>query len=43
VVEAESITRGAERAGLALASASARIRNLEAAGGVALLDRKSGG
>jgi DNA-binding transcriptional LysR family regulator len=39
VVEAENITRGAERAGLALASASERIRNMEASGGVVLLER----
>ena len=39
VVEAESITRGADRAGLALASASERIRGMELAGGVPLLER----
>ncbi len=39
VAEAESITRGAERAGLALASASERIRGMELAGGVPLLER----
>ena len=39
VVEAGSITGGAERAHLALASASARIKGLEAALGVALLKR----
>ncbi len=38
-VDAESITQGAERAGMALASASARIRGMEEAGGVPLLDR----
>ena len=39
VVEAESITQGAERAGLALASASERIRGMEVDGGVPLLER----
>jgi len=39
VVESGSITRGAERAFLALASASARIRNMEEALGVKLLSR----
>ena len=39
VVEAGSITAGAERAHLALASASERIKGLEAALGVALLKR----
>lgn len=39
VLDAESITRGAERAGLALASASARIRSMEEAAGVELLKR----
>lgn len=39
VVEAESITHGAERAGLALASASERIRGMEHDGGVPLLER----
>ena len=39
VVEAGSITAGAERAHLALASASERIRGMEAALGVALLER----
>ena len=39
VVESRSITRGALRAHLALASASARIKGLEAALGVALLKR----
>jgi DNA-binding transcriptional LysR family regulator len=39
IVEAESITHGAERAALALASASARVRGMEDQSGVALLDR----
>jgi DNA-binding transcriptional LysR family regulator len=39
VAESRSITRGAQRAHLALASASARIKGLEAALGVALLNR----
>jgi DNA-binding transcriptional LysR family regulator len=39
VVEAASITRGAERANLALPSASARIRGMEEAIGVRLLER----
>jgi len=39
VAEAGSITGGAERAALALASASARIRGMEAAAGTALLQR----
>jgi DNA-binding transcriptional LysR family regulator len=39
VVDARSITRGAFRANLALASASARIKGLEAALGVTLLKR----
>jgi DNA-binding transcriptional LysR family regulator len=39
VAEAGSITHGAERAHLALAAASTRIRNMEAALGVALLTR----
>jgi DNA-binding transcriptional LysR family regulator len=39
VVEAGSITRGAERAHLALAAASTRVRNMEEALGVALLTR----
>lgn len=43
VAEAESITRGAERAGLALASASERIRGMELAGGVPLLERHARG
>src|SRR6476620_5135240 len=43
VVEAGSITRGAERAHLALAAASTRIRNMEEALGAALLVRSRGG
>ncbi|EPX57215.1 Hydrogen peroxide-inducible protein activator [Cystobacter fuscus DSM 2262] len=43
VVEAGSITHGAERAHLALASASARIRGLEDELGVALLERERRG
>jgi DNA-binding transcriptional LysR family regulator len=39
VVEAGSITRGAERAHLALAAASTRVRNMEEALGVPLLTR----
>ena len=39
VVEAASITHGAARAGLALASASERIRLMEESLGAALLDR----
>ncbi len=39
VVEAGSITHGAERAHLALAAASTRIRHMEEALGVALLKR----
>ena len=39
VAEAGSITAGAERSGLALASASARIRGMEKQAGVPLLDR----
>lgn len=39
VVEAQSITRGAERAHLALASASARVRGMEDVLGVPLLKR----
>lgn len=39
VIEAESITHGAERANLALASASARIRGMEETLGVPLLER----
>jgi DNA-binding transcriptional LysR family regulator len=43
VVEAGTITRGAERAHLALAAASTRIRNLEEAVGAALLVRQRQG
>jgi DNA-binding transcriptional LysR family regulator len=43
VAEARSITHGAERANLALASASARIRGMEAALGVSLLVRNRRG
>lgn len=43
VVEAASITRGAERAGMALASASERIRGMEEASGVPLLMRNPRG
>src|SRR5215470_15899042 len=43
VVEAGSITRGAERAHLALAAASTRIRNMEEAIGAALLIRQRQG
>ena len=43
VVEAGSITKGAERAHLALAAASTRIRNLERSLGAPLLLRSRGG
>ena len=43
VAEAASITGGAERSGLALASASARIRGMEADFGTALLERERRG
>jgi molybdate transport repressor ModE-like protein len=43
VVEAGSITHGAERAHLALAAASTRIRNMEDAIGATLLTRGRGG
>ena len=43
IVEAGSITHGAERAHLALAAASTRIRNMEAALGTALLHRERQG
>src|SRR5436305_178506 len=43
VVEAGSITHGAERAHLALAAASTRIRQMEQALGAALLVRSRGG
>ncbi|SUZ34919.1 LysR family transcriptional regulator [Xanthomonas arboricola pv. juglandis] len=39
VVEAGSITAGAQRAALSLAAASARIRALESQVGAALLER----
>ena len=39
VVEAGSITHGAQRSNLALAAASTRIRNMEETLGVALLTR----
>src|SRR5262252_9226593 len=43
VVEAGSITRGAERMHLAIAAASTRIRNMEAALGTPLLHRERQG
>ena len=43
VAEARSITHGAERSALALASASARIKGMEAALGVRLLERQRRG
>src|SRR5215468_5616538 len=43
VVEAGSITRGAERLHLAVAAASTRIRNMEAALGTPLLNRERQG
>ncbi|MDD3838390.1 MAG: LysR family transcriptional regulator, partial [Phenylobacterium sp.] len=43
VVEAGAITRGAERSALALAAASTRIRNMEAALGAPLLVRSRQG
>lgn len=43
VAEARSITHGAERSALALASASARIKSMEAALGVPLLERQRRG
>jgi DNA-binding transcriptional LysR family regulator len=43
IVEAGSITRGAERANLALASASERIKAMEREVGVALLQRRARG
>ncbi|MGE0800937.1 MAG: LysR family transcriptional regulator [Lautropia sp.] len=43
VVDAGSITRGAERANLALASASERLRSIEADAGVVLLQRRPRG
>ncbi len=43
VVEAGSITQGAQQAHLALASASERLRNIEEDAGVALLERRARG
>lgn len=43
IVDAGSITAGAQRANLALASASERLRNIEKAVGVDLLERRSRG
>ncbi|MDO8979524.1 MAG: LysR substrate-binding domain-containing protein [Afipia sp.] len=43
IAEARSITHGAERSALALASASARIKSMEAALGVPLLERQRRG
>jgi DNA-binding transcriptional LysR family regulator len=43
IAEARSITHGAERSALAMASASARIKGMEAALGVALLERQRRG
>lgn len=43
IVDAGSITAGAARANLALASASERLRSMESAVGVALLDRRPRG
>lgn len=43
IVDASSITQGAIRANLALASASERLRNIEADAGVALLQRHARG
>lgn len=43
VVDAGSITQGAARANLALASASERLRSIEADAGVALLERRPRG
>lgn len=43
IAETRSITRGAERSALALASASERIKRMEAALGVALLERQRRG
>jgi DNA-binding transcriptional LysR family regulator len=43
VVNAGSITQGAARANLALASASERLRNIEASAGVRLLERRPRG
>ncbi|OVZ57885.1 LysR family transcriptional regulator [Pigmentiphaga sp. NML080357] len=43
IVDAGSITQGAARANLALASASERVRNIEADAGVRLLERRHRG
>ncbi len=43
IVDAGSITKGAAQANLALASASERLRNIEAAAGVPLLHRQARG
>ncbi|WP_426138935.1 LysR substrate-binding domain-containing protein [Pseudomonas sp. DWP3-1-2] len=43
IVDAGSITAGANRANLALASASERLRNMESAAGVVLLERRPRG
>ncbi|MDF3933691.1 LysR family transcriptional regulator [Pseudomonas citronellolis] len=43
IVDAGSITAGAARANLALASASERLRSIESAAGVALLERRPRG
>ncbi|MFV3326797.1 LysR family transcriptional regulator [Pseudomonas sp. NY15372] len=43
IVDVGSITAGAARANLALASASERLRNIESAAGVALLERRPRG
>ena len=43
VVEAQSITQGAERSGMALPSASARIRGMEEMSGIPLLEREARG
>lgn len=43
IVDAGSITAGAVRANLALASASERLRNIESAAGVTLLERRPRG
>ncbi|MGB6006973.1 LysR family transcriptional regulator [Castellaniella sp.] len=43
IVDAGSITQGAARANLALASASERLRNIETDAGVALLERRPRG
>ncbi len=43
IADAGSITAGAQRANLALASASERLRKMESAVGVALLERRPRG